>query len=202
MKRSILAFLLLFPLLLATLTACQKDEQDTAQSITYDDATLSEYISPFVYTGRTVELPAGALKSETVWATILESVEIKAYPEGAVEYYAEGRRDTYRYYAEKNDWSYEETLTFFGASEESIVAEARELVKGDLAYRYVVKDAGISLSESEKSAQLDRYVKKIAADYGYTEDYVAENLTDLVYETMLYDKTMEYLIVNNTFVQK
>ena len=55
---------------------------------------------------------------------------------------------------------------------------------------------------SRRGPDAEKAAQKIAADYGYTEDYVAENLTDLIYETMLYDKTMEYLIVNNTFVQK
>ena len=97
--------------------------------------------------------------------------------------------------------SYEKTLEFFKVSEETILAEAREIVKGDLAFRYIVKDASISLSEEEKAAQLDRYAQKFAEDYGYTKEYVLEHQKELIYDAMLYDKTMEYLIVNNTFLQ-
>ena len=195
--------LLLLATLVLSLPACKKDKESDASGITYDEERLSEYIAPFDYTGLTVTLErADERKSDAVWSMILAQAEILSYPEDAIEYYAEQRRDTYRYYAEKNDWSYEQTLEFFGVSEESIVEEAEELVKGDLVYRYIVKDAKISLSEKEKSEQLDRYVQKYAEDYGYTEDYVRENMTDLIYDSMLYDKTMEYLIVNNTFIQK
>lgn len=198
-----ISVLVLFSALLLSLPACQKDKEGESGSVVYDEARLSEYIAPFAYTGLTVTLEsAEALKSEAVWSQILAKVEILSYPEDAVEYYAEQRRDTYRYYAEKNGWSYEEALSFFGVSEESIVTEAKRMVKGDLVYRYIVKEAKITLSEKEKSEQMDRYVKKYAEDYGYTEDYVREHLLDLIYDSMLYDKTMEYLIVNNTFIQK
>ena len=195
---------LLFLVLAATLTlsACQKSEEPTQNAPSYDEAKLNEYIAPFAYTGLTVELTEDdALKSESVWKLILDNAELLDYPEDAVEYYAEQLRDTYRYYAEKNDWSYEKALEFFDVSEEKILDEAREMVKGDLVYRYIVKDAEITLSEDEKSAQWNRYVKKFAEDYGYTEDYVEENMQDLIYDSMLYDKTMEYLIVNNTFIK-
>ncbi len=189
--------------LVSCLSSCRTDGETETDGVSYDDALLDESIQPFPYTDLTVTLSsADALKSEAVWEVLLRSAEVISYPEEAVEYYAEQRRDTYRYYAEKNDWSYAQALEFFGASEESILTEAREMVKGDLVYRYIVKDAGITLSEDEKAAQLDRYVKKFSEDYGYTEDYVTENMTELIYDAMLYDKTMEYLIVNNTFVQK
>jgi len=195
--------LLLAAVLVLSLPACQKDGETAKDGVVYDEERLSEYIAPFAYTGLTVELSsADALKSEAVWHLILSRAEVLSYPEDAVNYYAEQRRDTYRYYAEKNDWSYEQALEFFGVSEEAILAEAREMVKGDLVYRYIVKEAKIVLSDGEKSAQLDRYVKKYAEDYGYSEEYVRENMKDLIYDSMLYDKTMEYLIVNNTFLQK
>ena len=193
--------LLLACALLGCLPSCQKESEPSQEGVSYDEARLDEYIKPFAYTDLTVSLSsADALKSEAVWEVLLRSAEVISYPEDAVEYYAEQRRDTYRYYAEKNDWSYEQALEFFGASEESILAEAREMVKGDLVYRYIVKDAGITLSEDEKAAQLDRYVQKFSEDYGYSEDYVTEKMTDLIYDAMLYDKTMEYLIVKNTFI--
>ncbi|MBO5938343.1 MAG: hypothetical protein J6Q82_02440 [Clostridia bacterium] len=196
-----LLLLILVTALALFLPACQKEEQPQ-EGVTYDEAKLDEYIAPFAYESLTVELTdADTLKSEAIWVKLLSEVEILSYPEDAVEYYAEQQRDTYRYYAEKNDWSYGEALEFFGVSEENILDEAREMVKGDLVYRYIVKDAGITLSEDEKSEQMARYVKKFSEDYGYTEDYVEEHMTDLIYDAMLYDKTMEYLIVKNTFVE-
>ena len=56
-----------------------------------------------------------------------------------------------------------------------------------------------ALTDEEKEVHFDRYVDKYVSDWGYDRDYVAKNLADLVYDSMLYDKTTEYLIVNNDF---
>ena len=197
-------FLLCLVLLLSFgLVSCRKDSENSAESVTFDEENIEEYVKPFAYTGLTVELSsADSLRSEAVWRAVLDHAEILAYPEDLVAYYVEQGRDTYRYYAEENDWSYEQTLEFFSVTEEKILEEARQMVKGDLVYRYIVKNAEISLSDEEKTAQFDRYVQKFSEGYGYAEEYVVENMSELIYDSMLYDKTMEYLIVNNTFVGK
>ena len=46
----------------------------------------------------------------------------------------------------------------------------------------------------------DRYANQYAESYGYEVDYVAEHLSHLVHDSMLYDKTMEYLILHNRFI--
>ena len=201
MKKSIL--LLLVFLLLFGAVSCQKKAENGDGGVTYDEARIEEYVKPFSYCGLTVTLSsADSLRSEAVWRAVLDRAEILVYPEDSVAYYAEQKRDTYRYYAEQNGWSYEQALENLSVTEESILSEAREMVKGDLVYRYIVKDAGITLSDGEKAAQFDRYVQKFSEGYGYTEEYVVENMSDLIYDSMLYDKTMEYLIVNNTFIGK
>ena len=63
----------------------------------------------------------------------------------------------------------------------------------------LVKAEGITLSDSEKSEHFGRYLEFYVESYGYTEEYVKENLTDEIYESMLYDKASEFLIINNSF---
>lgn len=87
-----------------------------------------------------------------------------------------------------------------GVSEESIRTEARDMVKGDLVYRYIVADAGIVLTEEEKATLFERYARQYAESYGYEVGYVTEKLSHLVYDSMLYDKTMEYLMLHNHFI--
>jgi hypothetical protein len=55
------------------------------------------------------------------------------------------------------------------------------------------------LTEAEKASLFDRYASAFSEQYGYELSDVKESMVDLVYESMLYDKTMEYLIVHNTF---
>ena len=192
------AIMLICVLLLAGCGA-RKDAQPLERP-TYENAVLSELVRLDAYEGLEISLPEGTSKSEAVWQTILQRTEILSYPEDAVNYYAEQTRETYRYYAKKHDWSYEETLEKLGVTEEEILEEARGMVKSDLVYRYIVADAKITLTEEDKARLLDRYAEKFANDYGKTVEEVKETMLDLILESMLYDKTMEHLILRNTFV--
>ena len=180
---------------------CSKeDEPDVNARVDYDSIKPSDYIRLDGYTDMSLTLyGTEASKSETVWAAVMSRAEVLSYPEEQVAYYTEQSRATYRYYAKQNDWSYEETLEKLGTSEEEILSQAKEMVKGDLVYRYIVEDADIALTEEEKISLLDRYAKHYVEQYGYPLDYVKENMRDLIYDSMLYDKTMEYLIVHNMF---
>jgi replication-associated recombination protein RarA len=64
-----------------------------------------------------------------------------------------------------------------------------------------VKDVRDVIERAEKSKFFDKYVSKYAEEYKYSEEYVREELSDLVYDLMLNDKTVEFLIVNNSFAE-
>ena len=66
------------------------------------------------------------------------------------------------------------------------------MVAADLAYRAVRDDADIALTDEDKTAHFGRYVDRYVSDWGYERDYVVENLSELVYDSMRYDKTTEY----------
>ena len=182
-------------ILLATLAltlclgSCAKDEKtgESGEWVEYDLARLDEYVTLDTYTGLTVTRSANdETKGEAVWRTIVERAQIKTYPQEQLDYYAAQERAKYRYLEQD-------------VSEESILAEAKRLVREDLVFRYVVADTGMTLTEGEKDELYDRYVEKYVVDYGYSAEYVRENMRDLVLDSMLYDKTVEYLILNNTF---
>lgn len=191
---------LLAALFAVSLVGCAPEPKNEIGHPVYDDALLADSVRVASYEGLVIPLEEGESKSEAVWRVILAGTEVLSYPDEAVSYYAEQSRETYRYYAEKNNWSYEDTLARLGTSEEAILADAREMVKGDLTYRYIVKEANISLSEEEVTRLFDRYAEKFSEDYGKEIDDVKESMSDLIRESMLYDKTMEYLILRNTFV--
>lgn len=126
---------------------------------------------------------------------------VKHYPDGTVSYYVEQLKKQYRYYAEQADIRYEAMLDELGEDNITMNAEAKRLVKNDLVFELIRKKEGIILTEEEKTAFFDKYVKKYAESYKYSEEYVRKELSELVYDSMLYDKTVEFLIINNSFTE-
>ena len=162
----------------------------------------NEFISLGNYKGLSLVLEEGKSKFETVWAAVVADSRLIIYPEGLVEYYINQATSRYKYYAELNEITYEQVLADFGIETADILAEARALAKEDLVSMAIIKAEGITLSEEEKTTHFDRYAKKFVSEYGYDEDYVKENLSELVYESMLQDKMFEFLILNNEFISQ
>lgn len=200
LKRILAAALVLLALL--SLFSCNKEEKPESVE-PLDIALMSEgelegYITLGEYKGMTLTL-GNSSKGEAVWAAVRKNAMLKAYPEQQVEYYISQIEAQYAYYAEKAGVSYEEMLREVGATEQSIRTEAEQMTLGDLVYHALLRAEGIALSEEEKSRLFDRYVDKYVEDYGYSRDYVLENMADEIYSSMLYDKATEFLITNNQF---
>ena len=180
---------------------CKKDPATTrGETLSYEGISLSECVRLGAYEGLTVTLTADTDKESAVWSAVRNGSEILSYPEDAVAYYIAQTEARYGYYAEKNGVSKKEAMEAVGMTEEKIEAEAKALVADDLIVRAVQADAGIALTEDEKTRLFDKYANKYVQDFGYDREYVKENLSELIYESMLYDKTTEYLILKNTFV--
>ena len=194
-------------LLLASIwsvVGCRADkaEEKPSETLSYEGVVLSDCVRLGAYEGLTVTLLSGdADRGEAVWEAVRGGSEILQYPEDAVAYYVAQAEARCRYYAKENGVDEEAAMAALGTSREEIAADAKRRVAEDLIVLAVQADAGIVLTEDEKTRLFDKYVDKYVADFGYDRAYVAENLADLVYESMLYDKTIEYLILKNTFVK-
>ncbi len=155
-------------------------------------ATLGQY--------KDMEITVGnGSRGDAAWAKVCDSMTVKEYPEAHVSYYVAQLTAEYEYHAKKSGMKYKELLESLGIDENDILNEAREMTKSDLAYALVLKTECITLTEEEKSAHFEKYVAKYVSEFGYTEEHVRQNMTDSIYESMLYDKTTEFLIVNNKF---
>ena len=195
------AAVLLLCLILALFAfSCKKDEDENTDGAMDMRAVSSQELGRYAalggYTGLSVTVGTDS-KGEAVWKEIRENAKIIAYPEQQVNYYIAQIEAQYKYYAEQADMSYADMLKEVGATEESIRVEAQEMAIDDVIYELVRRAENIMLSEDEKESLFDKYVQKYVSDYGYTEQYVKENMSELIYESMLYDKTTEYLIKNN-----
>lgn len=203
--KKFIAFLLFISLCLACcLFGCKKDggEDTTNEYPEKPDLwsmDLKQYITLGEYKGISFKLDEGASKSETVWLTVVENSTVISYPEELIDYYLAQFEAQYRYYSQKSGVNYEEILADYGLTEESLIKEAESYAKDDLVYAAIVKVEGIEITEADKAAHFDRFVDQYVAVYGYTKDYVKENLSEIVYDSMLHDKMIEFLILNNQF---
>lgn len=202
-KTGFIAFLLLLCIVISSFTSCKKSEQDAdtpkAEKMNISalsDTELESYVTLGEYKGLSIEL-GGRKKDVAVWEEIAARAEVKSIPEQQVNYYFGQSRAQYEYYAEQADMSYSEMLTELGTTEEKMMLDARGLALGDILFELVRRAEGIELSDSEKQEHFERYATKYVEDYGYTADYVRENLTEQIYDSMLYDKITEFLISNN-----
>ena len=184
-----------------SLFSCKKDGEEKLEPM--DISTLStDELNSFVELGEytLMNLEQGSSsKGEVVWAAVKKNATVKSYPEQQVSYYVSQLEAQYAYYAEEAGISYKEMLSEVGATEESIRSEAESMAIDDIIYELVRRDAKITLRSDEKSKFFEKYVEKYVEDYGYSREYVVENMTDEIYDSMLYDKTTEFLIAYNYF---
>lgn len=205
-KIKLLSFILAALCLSVALFSCKKNdtEADTDTEAEYgtmpeySQGAIGAYVKPFEYTGLTVFAKTGETRSQALWNSILNSVEIIEYPTEQVEYYVSQERAKYRYYARRDGMEYEELLEALGVTEESMYENARALVKDDLALLYIINDAGVTLSDGEVAAHTDKYAERLSEIYGYDAEYIKQNMSEQIYDAMLSDKTMEFLLSKNT----
>ena len=184
------------------IVSCSKNdkESDGEHILSYEDLDISTAVRLGEYKGLTVTVREGESAAQAIWRVISDTSEILEYPEKQVDYYLSQSRTRAEYYSSVYKVSYEEAIAALGYTEDSMLGEAKALVASDLLGIAVRKSEGISLTDDEKSRLFDKYAEKYAYDWGYNLEYVKDSLKEEVYDLMLYDKTSEYLVTNNTFV--
>ena len=199
-KRAIVISLAL--IMLISMFSCKKDgENESVEPVDFaamSDDELKSYAELGEYKLMTLK-QGSSPKGEVFWAAVKKNATVRDYPEQQVSYYVSQIKAQYAYYAEEAGISYKEMLREVGATDESIRSEAESMAADDVIYELVRRDADIMLREDEKSKFFEKYVEKYVEDYGYSREYVVENMTDEIYDSMLYDKTTEFLIAYNYF---
>lgn len=198
-----IAVLTLCLLLSLFVFSCKESEDENAQRLEFSalsDEELDACATLGEYKGLEIKLD-GRTKGEAVWSAVRSRAVLGEIPQQQIDYYLAQERGRYSYYAENAGMSYDEMLKELGVTESDIMKTAIEMTTDDIIFELVRRAEKIELTEKEKQEHFDKYVAKYVADYGYTEDYVKQNMADIVYSSMLYDKTTEYLITNNTFTE-
>ena len=202
--KKIIVFGLLIAMLCVCLTSCNPKPVPVEPGISAEGVNdpidisaldLSEYVELGDYKDMTVSYdPLKTSKGDAAWAELLRNSTVKKYPDRQVAYYFYQKRAGYEHMAKSGDVSYEELLESLGITEENILEESKALTAEDLVFAALVKAEGIEITYDDKSALYEKYVELFVSKYGYTEEYVLKYLEEEIYETMLYDKTLERLI--------
>ena len=203
--KKIAAFFVAVICIAVFLCACDdasKKDGDEQTDINYDDVIISECLGNVSYKGLTVEISEEISKEEALWTAILANADIKEYPEDKVDYYFNQEKQSYMYLVSGDEKSYDMLLKVRGITEDDMLADAKKMVAKDMIIQYIINEEGIALTDEEKERLFDKYVDKYVENYGYGKNHVTANMSDIIYESMLYDKTMEYLFTQNEFITK
>lgn len=172
---------------------------DAATSADYSELNLDKYIKLGSYKELVIDA-IGSSEDVELFNAIVSRCEILEYPAGPLSYYIAQSKEKYELYAEKGNMTYEELMKALDIDDEDLEREAKVLVKKDLVTLAIVKAEGLGLTDTEKTDLFDKYAELYVDLYGYTEEYIRENLTEEIYASMQYDKMMEYLIKLNYFI--
>ena len=204
-----LAFTLCVLTLIASLASCSdsqktnEEESDAQTEITYENIDVDGYVKSIQYKGLTVAFDSmSETKADAVWNAVYATAVLEGYPEEKVSYYFGQMKDSYMHYAGGDEEKYLLVLEAQGTSEEQMLEEAKRLVKEDLVFEYIIKHEQITVTDEEKDSLFNKYVEKYSAELGKAHEEVAASMEDYIYESMLYDKTTEYLFTVNTFSTK
>ena len=200
MKR--LLIFLIAAIMLLSLVSCGEEDEDNVNYVEPPEEVedLGDLVDLTEYRGLTVAQEAGESRGDAIWRAVLEGSEVTEFPSPFLSYYESQTLTKYKLLADKADMSYTELLEALGLAEEDVKNEAKDLAKAELVAMAIIEKESIRLTDEEIDRLFDRYAQKIAEELGKDVSYVKENLSDEVYDTMLRDKMIEFLITQNTFI--
>ena len=200
MKKILILFI---AVLLLSLVSCNKEDNDNvdyAEPPEYELTELSDAVDLPEYKELTVTQNTGEGRGDAVWRVVLEGSKIIEYPESFLSYYQSQTTSKYKHMAKEAGLTYAELLEALGLTEEDVKNEAKTLAAAELIAMAIIEKEQITLTDDEIARLFSRYAEKIAEELGKDVSYVKENLADDVYDTMLHDKMIEFLITQNTFI--
>ncbi len=102
---------------------------------------------------------------------LLEKSTVISYPDELLNYYYDDIVAYYTSYAASNGMTLETLLGYYGLSVDSLMNDAKEYTKQDLAIHAAFVAEGLTLSEADYSMRLSQ----MAAEYGYSSGEVMES---------------------------
>ncbi len=165
-----------------------------------DYATIEEY-EAYLLTYLTDEAESTNISNakQAVWNAIVDGTELIKYPDKLLQSEINETVSMYTEYAEYYSMTLDSFLsTFYGITEEEFTAEVTEecesMVLQEMIIFAISNLEGIELSDEEYKEGLE----SLAESYEYTsaEDFESDYGEDIIAETLLFDKVVDYLYDN------
>lgn len=144
-----------------------------------------------------------AMKS-SAWQTAVANSEVKAYPEKEIEDYTNELNDYYHQYAQTYGMEFEDVLETMDMTEAEFDEQAKKyaeaMVGDELVLYSIIKAEDIALTKKEYEKGAQEYMEL----YGYEtlEDLENAYTKEIVYESILWDKTLDFLLDNAVLVDE
>ena len=140
----------------------------------------------------------------SAWMTAVENAQILDYPQEEVDSYVEQMTTYYQQYAETYGMEFADVLESMGMTEdtfnEQALAYAQSMVGDELVLYAIVRAEDLSLSQSEYDEGVAAYVEMFGAE---SQEQLEEYYTvDVLYESLLWDKTLQFLMDNAQVVDQ
>ena len=135
--------------------------------------------------------------ASSVQTTLLDSLEIKSYPEDVVDEYAASLTDSYEQLAEMYGTDMEGLLTtYLQTTEEDFNARIEEIAQRtaifDEAVKLIAEKEGLDLTEEEYQEKIEEYAEENGAED--VDQYLESVGESAVRATILRDIVTDYLI--------
>jgi trigger factor len=129
-----------------------------------------------------------------IWEQVVHNATIRNYPEQQVNYYYYQNRSYYEYYASMYGMTYNDLLAYSGLTDKDLYESAKTYVLEDLVFYAIQQAESIEYTEEEYNRDVQYYINRYKSEYGYSEDYIRQNLMSAVEENMLYDKVQTAIV--------
>lgn len=177
------------------------------QTVSEESKTVEEYreeIKKLLSENNTTDFDTTLQQS--AWDAVMEKAEIKDYPEGEVEKYAQNLIDQYKAAAESYSMEYGDFLQqYYGVSEEDFEAQVNEAAEQSIKEKVVAE----AIAEEEDLApkneeEWQKEYEALAEEYGYEDaDSLMEAADEDSLKTIiLINRVKEYLAENAVQVKE
>ena len=175
------------------------------QRVSQESETVDEFRAEVrAYLEEQAAETADQSMKSSAWMTAVENAQILDYPQEEVDSYVEQMTTYYQQYAETYGMEFADVLESMGMTEdtfnEQALAYAQSMVGDELVLYAIVRAEDLSLSQSEYDEGVAAYVEMFGAE---SQEQLEEYYTvDVLYESLLWDKTLQFLMDNAQVVDQ
>ena len=175
------------------------------QRVSQESKTVDEFRAEVrAYLEEQAAETADQSMKSSAWMTAVENAQILDYPQEEVDSYVEQMTTYYQQYAETYGMEFADVLESMGMTEdtfnEQALAYAQSMVGDELVLYAIVRAEDLSLSQSEYDEGVAAYVEMFGAE---SQEQLEEYYTvDVLYESLLWDKTLQFLMDNAQVVDQ